>query len=358
MPQLKIGSGEVLEAEGKRRRPMGYASADLLLSLDKKGKVSALSIECIERDTSIFYPFRKSLRKLRFVPAQYQGKKIPFELSGVLTIRGRYGSLPELLLPVNAQGKFVAPDLGAVSAEANGFSFARVLSFPPYFFNEPKISADTGLVPALALMRVRLDEDGGLLQRELIFTNDSALGEMALIAAGWAEYQPAIFKGEAVASSLLLALRFFTELSYPTPVWNVSAYEELLESDQVLESQRVQSFPDAEIVVIEPEIRQVSARVIVIGTDTLWQSVEAKVGIRKFGAVELGVITGIGNRTSIVKLKKRLENLRMYPALSFHIAEDGTLSALDTLYSVGIIHLQAIDTLTLRARTSFRTIIR
>jgi hypothetical protein len=320
-PQPVVGSK--LVAEGARRWPTRLAQATLKFDIDKKGKVKQVALDYLPQDSGIFNPFRNSIKNLRFLPAEYQGKKIEFSLAGVLIIRSLRNAAPELILPVNEQGLFKSSGLASESALASGIQFAQVTSFPSYFFVEPERSADTARVPALA--------------------------------PGWAEYQPMLYDGDPVQSSLLLVVRYFTELSYPTGKWTGAKPDT---SDRVLEYVRVQSYPNAPLLALDPEIRLGLSRVISSEVDTLWQSVQALLAVEKSGRVELGPIRGAAGRSRSAQLRKSLERLRFYPALAFHISDQGAFERLDTLFSSGRVNLRALDSASLQARTSFLTIVR
>lgn len=353
LPQPKGGSP--LQPDGRRRWPTKNASAQLRFEIDTNGKVDELKIDCLPRDTGIFYPYRRSLEELRFEPARYTKKKIPFTLFGSLIVRSMRSAPPELILPLNERGEFRSYDLAARSAEVNGVRLPRVSSFPLYYYVEPPLAADSGSLPDLAVVRVELDERGSALGRELVYASDSVVGDMVLIASGWAEYQPAEYQDNPVASSLLLVVRCFTELSYPTKVWRGDGP---VDSDRVLDFQRVRSFADAPLIVLDPEIRLETARVFVNGADSSWQSIIAHLSVRKTGTVDLGRIEGTGSWNASGNLRSRLSALRVYPALAVYLAGDGSLAGLDTLFSSGALHIQALDSLSLRVETEFQTVIR
>lgn len=307
-------------------------TADVWFSLDKKGRVDSIQLEYDIGDSLVFEPFRDSLEALEFLPFERSGKKRKMRLPGRLTVSGptttgkrgsgQKSSQAVLSLPVDAVGEIDDPDLVNLALAEVDRIVPELTLFPPYFYSRPSIAEDTAALYPYALVRVALDSSGTPTDRELVFATDTRLGEMILIASGWAEYRGASVEGTGVPSVGYILVSFYREQNYPTVGWRRQA-DSLADR---LEHTRVRWFSTPGIANFELRAtpRAAGERAIHLSRDFFNTApVVGRMFVSEAGRPDVRTLRGpITNRLR-TELKRRVLGMRYYPSVALKMMAKG-----------------------------------
>ena len=312
-------------------------TADVWFSLDKKGRVTSLKLDYQPGDSLVFEPYRDSLKRIEFLPLLREGKKRKTRLPARLIVSrptggGRQGKSAQesgahLVFPVDSSGKMTAPDLVNLALAELDRRVARLLRFPPYFYARPAIAEDTALMYPFALVRVELDSAGIPVNRELVYATDRRLGEMILIASGWADYSGATVEGKGAPSEGYILVSFYREQNYPTVAW--SPPEDSL-ADR-LEFTRVRWYATPGITEFELSAtpRIAGERVIHLSRDYYGLApVRGRMFISDSGRPDIKTLRGAVSNRLRTELNRRLLAMRYYPSMALKlITESDSVSA-------------------------------
>ncbi len=229
------------------RFPVSY---DLQFFLSEKGCIDSLKYNFEDKSglSGLIDGVIASLKNIDFSPGKYLSKNIPTILPARLEfVTKRYKPRAELKLPYDFKSKISDRRLIDKTLKINNFGPASVTKIPSYFCRfDRNVSYDDY---PYAVFRVGLDSSGQVEDIETIFSNHKHYSEMFSSILLYADYQPAKFEEQKIASNVFVTVRFFQKLSYPAEIWPPS-YEK--EFDFSYEYHRISFLPYLDSIVNPP----------------------------------------------------------------------------------------------------------
>lgn len=186
-----------------------------LISIDSTGCV----LEVVPRraaDSAYITPYQDLFRRTDFAPGMIDGKPVPQTLPVRLRLQPRV-PFPIVLFPRDSTGELGQPELYEEALKRSGYEPPEVEQFP-WFHCDLKAS-DTSAIYRQVLIRIALDSLGGVTDLEILRSTFDAFASQVASAANYATFRPARRLGQPVAAITYLLISFFSELSYPSPVW-------------------------------------------------------------------------------------------------------------------------------------------
>jgi len=226
------------------RFPVTY---DILFFLSEKGCIDSLKYHS-EDKFGFIDGVLASLNNIDFSPGRYLDKEIPVILPARLGfITERYRARARLKLPHNSKTDTKNRELIKKTLELNKFSPASIKKIPSYFCRF-KGNVNYSDYP-FAVYKIELDSSGQLENIETIYSNHQHYSDMFSTILLYAEYEPAKFKDNPIASNIFVTVRFFHRLAYPAEVWPPSYPEEL---DYSYEYHRISFRPYLDSIINPP----------------------------------------------------------------------------------------------------------
>ena len=159
-----------------------------------------------------------AIRGMDFYPALHKGDSISFVLPAHLEISRRGAAARiELRFPYNPHLNHQDNDLLYKTLSRNGYTPARVIWVPSYYCIS-KDEVPQEIVP-FAIFRISLSEAGLLKDIETVATNNRSCAGIVSTVMLYSRYQPAEYRGEAIASDFFVTVRNFRQVSSPTSEW-------------------------------------------------------------------------------------------------------------------------------------------
>lgn len=228
------------------RFPVSY---DLQFFLSEKGCIDSLKYYS-EDQSGLIDGVMASLKNIDFSPGRYLGKNISTILPARLEfIYKRYRNMALLNLPVDFYANKKNRDLIGKTLRLNNLTPAFVEEIPSYFCRfDRNVDVDYDNYP-YAVFRVELDSSGQVEDVETIFSNHKHYSGMFSNILLYADYQPAKFAEQKIASNTFVTVRFFQRLAYPAELWPPSYEKEL---DFSYEYHRISFRPYLDSIVNPP----------------------------------------------------------------------------------------------------------
>ncbi len=285
------------------RFPVSY---DLQFFLTEKGCIDSLKYDS-EDKSGLIDGILASLKNIDFSPGMYLEKNIPTILPARLEfVNRRYKQRADLKLPYDLRSKRTDRGLIDKTLGVNNFGPATINKIDQYFcyFNRNVDYADY----PYAVFRVELDSSGQVDDVETIFSNHKHYSEMFSSILLYADYQPAKFEEQKIASNVFVTVRFFQKLSYPAEIWPPS-YEKELDFSYEYHRISIRSYLDSIVnppfpanlvnggIVQKTDISFIDTVLVAVRIDTL-----GKIASSKYSA-HYSLVAGEISKATLKKLK-------------------------------------------------------
>jgi hypothetical protein len=282
----------------------------LILDLDGKGRVTKVAPEN-PFDTGFARYAGPWMESLAFEPALFQGKKTVSRLPLTLHFQLRTEA-PDVFFPLDTSGAIADADLYFEAFRLNGIRLPHLEEFPSYFCDLQL--SDTSVALKFVLLRLKLDETGGVVDIEEVRSTFGAYTMSIMSAALWADFSPAIVQDTAVASECFLLVSFFPQINYPTRVWRRSQPDSL----SLLDRFRVRVLPDTVGFMVKPLPARASGDVFRLkaGQQLIRDTVNTVLFIDTSGRARMGQFNRAGKEI-VSYVRAFVSRLRFFPALDY-----------------------------------------
>ncbi len=214
-PSVRPGTWQVNEAE------LPYARYPVKLRihfyLSEKGAID--SIDYFPKSKKKYFDrIEQALNEIKFYPALYKRRPIPFVFPADIEFYSKKGS-PKitLYLPYDDYTCIKRKEMLDSALELNGFTIPGLEKFPSYFcyFPDPLLTDNY----PYAIFEIELGKSGELIEYNETFSNFEAFSRLIMNAIMYADFRPAGLNGANFQSKFYLIVRFFENLNYPATLW-------------------------------------------------------------------------------------------------------------------------------------------
>lgn len=216
----------------------------LIVSIDKAGGVSSVAPEN-DSDSGFSSYMEDYLKSWRWKSAEFEGRKVESKIMISALFTAGY-SRPFITYPGDSLTFDASSDLRFESFKRNGIEPPRIIEFPSVSLHVDK--SDTSNFCAFAVLHLELDSTGRVLSSQVINSNSPQHLPKLESAMLWTKFAPAKVSGQAVGSSINVALTFNRNLNYPTVVWRSCCLDEL----NLVQRESVRLLLDSSGYVIPP----------------------------------------------------------------------------------------------------------
>ncbi len=195
---------------------------DVEFYLSSEGKVDSFSCFPVKKKMYLD-KIGKTLRGLQFFPARIDGISRPFILAGEIIFRPVFNR-PEFLVrfPFDEPNCELINHLVEKSLLLNGFSLPEIVRFPSYYCPRPVPTVNETDYP-FVIFEIELDSAGTLIDYDQIFTNRSDCAHLLSNVLLHSEFSPPLYHGRPFGARLNIAVRLFSQVSYPTVLWSTGS---------------------------------------------------------------------------------------------------------------------------------------
>ena len=289
---------------------MHERTVDLTLMIDETGKVKGAVAEKAADSQFAGYVL-SSVEKIPFEPALKSGAKISSRLPIRFSYNPRYRSA-KVEYAVDSMLNVASNYLYYRALELNGITLPKVMMFPSYFFKVSR--ADSLKILPYVLLKIKLDENGKLIESEMHESTMPAHTDQISSAALWGEYTPLLIEGKMSPCICYLLVSLLPQIQYPTKPVN-------FETDTMLQwydHWRVRILPDT-IGLVHPALPTVQKIDVLplVGTEKLeFAGISAILVVDSVGNAAVG-LTDTKKAELNKAVRSMLKNTRFFPATDF-----------------------------------------